>query len=152
MLRCCGTQYILFCICFPFHLHIAFLYCANCPVGGSPQIEKAPVSTASCTFLFFIYLYFVYFRISTNTPSTLVTALVKHCFYLRSTFVEIFALDQSSPAINSRFFQPPSGHSSKSTNMQLPQMRSSDTNVLNVHCAVFSTNEVSQSFTHSHST
>ena len=114
-----------------------FLYRADCPVGGSPQIEKAPVSAASCTFLFFIYLYFVYFRISTNTPSTLVTALVKHCFYLPSTFVEIFALDQSSPAINSRFFQPPSGHSSKSTNMQLPQMRSSETNVLNVHCAVF---------------
>ena len=92
MLRCCGTHYILFCICFAVHLHIAFLYCANCPVGGSPQIEKAPVSAASCTFLFFIYLYFVYFRISTNTPSTLVTALVKHCFSLPSTFVEIFAL------------------------------------------------------------
>ena len=29
----------------------------------------------------------------------------------------------TSPAINSRFFQPPTGHSSKSTNMQLSQMR-----------------------------
>ena len=144
------SHYILFCICFPFHLHVAFYIVPIVQWEVPPKLRRlrCRLLAALSSFSFICIL------------STFVSVQILHPLLSQhlSNIVSIFLppllkyLLWTSPAINSRFFQPPSGHSSKSTNMQLPQMRSSDTNVLNVHCAVFSTNEVSQSFTHSHST